>query len=41
MIVRVLGSTEFDACYEAMRRFTAARDAQTPDELWLTEHPPV
>jgi lipoyl(octanoyl) transferase len=24
-----------------MRRFTAARDAFTPDELWLLEHPPV
>ena len=24
-----------------MREFTLARDAQTPDELWLLEHPPV
>jgi len=24
-----------------MRRFTAARDPATPDEIWLTEHPPV
>ena len=24
-----------------MRSFTAARDADTPDELWLCEHPPV
>lgn len=24
-----------------MQAFTAARDADTPDELWLTEHPPV
>ena len=24
-----------------MRAFTAARDATTPDELWLCEHPPV
>jgi lipoyl(octanoyl) transferase len=24
-----------------MRRFTARRDASTPDELWLLEHPPV
>ena len=24
-----------------MRAFTAARDALTPDELWLCEHPPV
>ena len=24
-----------------MQRFTAERDASTPDEFWLTEHPPV
>jgi lipoyl(octanoyl) transferase len=24
-----------------MRRFTARRDADTPDEIWLLEHPPV
>ena len=26
---------------QAMRAFTEARDAATPDELWLCEHPPV
>ena len=26
---------------EAMREFTVGRDADTPDELWLLEHPPV
>lgn len=41
MIIRQLGSTDFEATYEAMRSFTAARGPQTPDELWLTEHPPV
>ena len=24
-----------------MQRFTADRHADTPDELWLTSHPPV
>lgn len=24
-----------------MQRFTAERDASTPDEIWLVEHPPV
>ena len=24
-----------------MQAFTAQRDEQTPDELWLTEHPPI
>ncbi len=27
--------------WQAMRQFTEARDAQTPDEIWLVEHPPV
>ena len=26
---------------DAMREFTNGRDAQTPDELWLLQHPPV
>lgn len=24
-----------------MREFTASRSADTPDEIWLTEHPPI
>ena len=39
--IRNLGRTDYSQTYEAMRRFTAARDAATPDELWLTEHSPV
>jgi lipoyl(octanoyl) transferase len=35
------GRVEYAAALEAMREFTARRDAQTPDELWLVEHPPV
>ncbi|HUG56936.1 MAG TPA: lipoyl(octanoyl) transferase LipB [Candidimonas sp.] len=27
--------------WEAMRAFTEARDDQTPDQIWLVEHPPV
>lgn len=41
MIVRPLGSVAYDLAYEAMRAFTAARGADTADELWLCEHPPV
>lgn len=41
MIVKRLGPVAWDLSYEAMRAFTAARDAVTPDELWLCEHPPV
>ena len=39
--VRRLGLVPYDAAYDEMRRFTAARTAATPDELWLLEHPPV
>jgi lipoyl(octanoyl) transferase len=27
--------------WRAMQAFTDARDAETPDELWVVEHPPV
>jgi lipoyl(octanoyl) transferase len=36
-----LGLVEFQPTYAAMRQFTATRDAATPDELWLLQHPPV
>jgi lipoyl(octanoyl) transferase len=39
--VVALGRAEYLATWEAMRAFTAARDADTPDELWVVEHPPV
>src|ERR1700749_5074523 len=38
---RALGLTEYVTTWRAMQAFTAARNADTPDELWLTEHPPV
>ncbi len=41
MIVRTLGVTAYEATWRAMQRFTDERDADTEDELWLTEHPPV
>ena len=41
LIIRHLGITDFDSTCLAMQRFTADRSADTPDELWLTEHPPV
>ena len=39
--VRQLGAVEYLPTVEAMREFTARRNPQTPDELWLLEHPPV
>jgi lipoyl(octanoyl) transferase len=39
--VRKLGRADYAATLERMRAFTAARTEETPDELWLLEHPPV
>jgi lipoyl(octanoyl) transferase len=41
MQVKVLGRVEYLPTYEAMRAFAEARGADTPDQLWLCEHPPV
>lgn len=41
MRIRRLGRVDYAATFEAMRELTAARTADTPDELWLCEHPPV
>jgi len=40
-VIRRLGLTDYKATWKAMQAFTAARNATTADELWLTEHPPV
>ena len=40
-LVRSLGRVDYRPTWQAMVDFTAARTAQTPDELWLCEHPPV
>jgi lipoyl(octanoyl) transferase len=39
--VRLLGLTEYEPTWRAMQRFTDGRDAGTPDEIWLLEHPSV
>jgi lipoyl(octanoyl) transferase len=39
--IRRLGIAEYEPTWRAMQNFTAARCADTPDELWLVEHPPV
>ncbi len=41
MKLSVLGRVEYLPTAQAMQDFTAARDATTPDELWICEHPPV
>jgi len=40
-LVRTLGRVDYRQTWQAMLDFTAARTAQTPDELWLCEPPPV
>lgn len=41
--VRILnrGQEDYQTSFDAMRAFTDARDAETVDELWIVEHPPV
>lgn len=41
VIVRDLGVADYARAWTAMRDFTDRRDALTPDEIWLVEHPPV
>ena len=41
MNTRALGRVPYDTTYKAMQSFTAQRSADTPDELWICEHPPV
>ena len=36
-----LGKVDYLPTFEAMQAFTAQRQASTPDELWICEHPPV
>jgi lipoyl(octanoyl) transferase len=40
-IIRPLGLAGFVPTYQAMRGFTEDRNATTPDELWVLEHPPI
>jgi lipoyl(octanoyl) transferase len=40
-IVRNLGRADYEPVFAAMRAFTDGRAADTADELWIVEHPPV
>lgn len=40
-IIRHLGQADYEPTFAAMRAFTDARQEDTPDELWIVEHPPV
>ena len=41
LVLRHLDCLPYGDTFAAMQAFTAQRTAQTPDELWLLEHPPV
>ena len=36
-----LGRVDYEPTFQAMQAYTEARTPDTPDELWLCEHPPV
>ncbi len=41
MIVRHLGQQQYQTIWQQMLQFTAERNAATPDEIWLLQHPPI
>ncbi len=41
IITRQLGLTHYNDTFADMQAFTAERNAETPDEIWLTQHHPV
>ncbi|HEX7380599.1 MAG TPA: lipoyl(octanoyl) transferase LipB [Nevskiaceae bacterium] len=40
-VVRELGIADYRTTWARMRAFTDGRDASTPDELWVLQHPAV
>lgn len=41
LVVRRLGMVEYRPTWQAMQQFTARRNGETSDEIWLCQHPPV
>lgn len=41
MQVKMLGRAPYWPTFEAMQSYTADRQVDSPDQLWLCEHPPV
>ena len=41
ILVRRLGLAEYLPTFQAMQDFTSRRDPQTPDEIWMLQHPPI
>src|SRR6201997_1297094 len=40
-LLRPLGRVPYESTVDAMKAFTAGRGPETPDEIWVVEHPPV
>ena len=40
-VVKWLGRVDYEPTWRAMQHFTDERGPDTPDEIWLLEHPPV
>lgn len=41
LIIRTLQQQPYQNVWQAMQRFTLSRTSETPDELWLVQHPAV
>ena len=41
VLIKHLGLADYAQTYEAMRAFTKERNTETPDEIWVLQHPPV
>lgn len=41
VIIKNLGQQDYESVWQAMRSFTQTRTEQTPDEIWVVEHPAV
>jgi len=40
-VIKRFGVVEYEPALKAMQRFTALRQPDTPDQIWLLQHPPV
>ena len=41
LAIKYLGLVDYETTWRAMQAFTAQRGPDTPDELWVLQHPPV
>lgn len=41
IITKQLGLTDYKIVWESMKDFTQSRGPDTPDEIWIVEHPPT